>query len=63
MEAAATLSTAQHFGVPAAAGLVLIDNIGSDHTVFALTADERERVHAARDTLVEATLTAAARAL
>lgn len=61
MEAAATISTAQHFGIPAAGGFVLIDNVGSDHTVFALTDDERERVHDARDTLIEAALLTAAR--
>lgn len=62
MEAAATLSTAQHFGVPAAAGLVLIDNVGSEHTVFHLTPDERQRMHEARDTLVWAALVTAAHA-
>lgn len=62
MEAAATLSTAQHFGLPAAGGFVLIDNIGSDHTVFDLSADERHRVRDARDALLSAAIASVAAA-
>lgn len=60
MEAAATLSTAQHFGVPAAAALVLIDNVGSDHTIFQLTDEERVHVRAAREAVVLAAVRVAA---
>jgi nucleoside phosphorylase len=60
MEAAATLSMAEHFGVPAAGGFVLIDNVGSGHTVFDLTDEERARVTAAREAVVEASIFAAA---
>lgn len=63
MEAAATLSTAQHFGLPAAGGFVLFDNVGSDHTVFHLTTDERDRMHQARAILVKAALHTAASAV
>lgn len=48
MEAAATLAVAAHFGIPAAAALVLIDNLAENHTVFHVTDDDRRRVRAAR---------------
>jgi nucleoside phosphorylase len=63
MEAAATLSTAQHFGVPAAGAFVLIDNVGSDHTVFALTERERLRVQDSRQRMIGAALSATATAV
>jgi nucleoside phosphorylase len=62
MEAAATLSTARHFGLPAAGAFVLIDNVGSDHTVFSLSDEDRRRVRAAREALIGATIATAAAA-
>jgi len=59
MEAAATLSTANHFGVPSAGALVLIDNVGSGHTVFALSDDERLRVKTAREQVFNTALSVA----
>lgn len=56
MEAAATFSTAFHFGIPSAGAFVLIDNVGSNHTVFTLTPDERQRVRDVRDVVTEAAI-------
>jgi purine-nucleoside phosphorylase len=58
MEAAATISTALHFGVPAAAVLVLIDNVADGHTFFTLSGQDEDRIATAKDAVLRASVAA-----
>jgi len=48
MEAAATLAIAQHFGLPSACLLFLLDNLIEERNLLDNTEEERERVRASR---------------
>ena len=59
MECAATLATAQHLGAAAAGAFVLVDNLAHDHAFYDLDADQEERIRAAEDAVLCASVRAA----
>jgi uridine phosphorylase len=59
MECAATISTARHFGAATAGAFVLIDNVADNHTFFDLTDTQRDRIRAAKDVTLRASVAAA----
>ena len=56
MEAATTFAVAQHFGVPSAALIHLIDNLIEEHHILAVTSAERERARQTREQMIEVAL-------
>ena len=61
MECAATLAIAQHLGAAAAGAFVLVDNLAHGHAFFDLDADQEERIMAAKDAVLRASVAAALR--
>ena len=58
MEAAATISTALHLGVPAAAVLVLSDNLADGHTFFTLSGHDEDCIATFKDAVLRASAAA-----
>lgn len=56
MEASTTFAVAQHFGVPAAALIYLLDNLIAERHLLDNTRDERDRIRRARSLIQEVAL-------
>jgi len=56
MEAAATFAIAQHFGIPSACLLYLLDNLVQERHLLHNTESEREQLHQSRDLIEELAL-------
>ena len=54
MECAATVGTASYFGAASAAAFVLMDNLARRHTVFVLSDEDRRRIRAGKDAILQA---------
>jgi nucleoside phosphorylase len=62
MECAATLSVAEHFGIPTAGAFALMDNLAVGHTVFTRSDDDRRRMAKAKNEIIRAAVASIIRA-
>ena len=58
MECAATKAIASYFRVPTAGAFVLMDNLAAEHTVFALSEDDRRKIRAGKEATLRAAVAA-----